>query len=164
MQARIRQTCLFAAVALGLVIVLAGTALAQANTSGIGTWKVNIAKSQYAAGTAPKSATFTVEAAGAGVKVVVDLVTADGTAAHWGFTANYDGKDNPITGNNVNADVVALTRVDASTVKVIYKKSGKALGTQKNAVSSDGKTLTISVTSTNAEGKAVSTVRVYDKQ
>ena len=164
MQASIRQTCLFAVIAVGLVVALAGTAFAQPSNSTFGTWKVNLAKSQYAAGTAPKSATFTVEAAGAGFKVVVDSVAADGTAAHWGFTANYDGKDNPITGNCPYGDVAASTRVDANTTKNIYKKGGTVTVSQTHVVSSDGKTDTITNTTTNAEGKAVSTVRVYDKQ
>ena len=164
MQARMRQTCLFAVVALGLVVVLPGTALAQSSSSNLGTWKLNVAKSKITADMAPKSNTFTVEAAGAGVKVTVDTVAADGTVGHWGFTGNYDGKDNSITGNSPYGDVVAATRVDANTVRVIYKKSGKALAPQTNVVSSDGKTTTITVTTTNAEGKAVSTVRVYDKQ
>ena len=99
MQARIRQTCLFAAVALGLVVVLAGTALAQSGNTSIGTWKLNIAKSTFAAGTTPKSGAFTVAAAGADVKVTVDWVAATGTVSHYGFTVRYDGKDYPITGN-----------------------------------------------------------------
>ena len=164
MQARIRQTCLFAVVALGLVVVFAGTTLAQPGNSSIGTWNVNLAKSKYAAGTAPKSGTFTVEAAGAGFKVTVDSVTADGTVAHWAYSANYDGKDNPITGNSPYGDVVAATRVDANTVRAIYKKGGTVTVTQIHVVSSDGKTDTITNTSTNAEGKTVSSVRVYDKQ
>ncbi|MEI6670182.1 MAG: hypothetical protein WCP29_18710 [Acidobacteriota bacterium] len=69
MQARVRQACLFAAVALGLVVALAGTALAQPSDSSIGTWKVNATKSTYAAGTAPKSVTTKHEVAGAGVGV-----------------------------------------------------------------------------------------------
>jgi hypothetical protein len=164
MQARIRQTCLFAVVALGLVVVLAGTTLAQPGNSNLGTWKLNLAKSAYAAGTAPKSASFIVVAAGAGIKVTVDSVAADGTVAHWGFTANYDGKDNPITGNSPYGDSVASTRIDANTTQNIYKKGGTITVTQKHVASSDGKTDTITNTSTNAEGKTVTTVRVYDKQ
>ena len=165
MQARIRQACLFAVVALGLVVVLAGTALAQSSTpTNIGTWKIDLAKAKYAAGTAPKSATFTVAAAGAGIKVTVDSVGADGTVSHWGYTANYDGKDNPITGNCLYGDVVAATRVDASTIKLIYKKGGTVTVTQTFAVSSDGKTGTVTGAGTNAAGQTVSSVAVYDKQ
>lgn len=164
MQASIRQTCLFAAVALGLVVVLAGTTLAQSGGSNLGTWKINLATSKYAAGKAPKSAAFTVAAAGAGIKVTVDSVGADDTVSRWGYTANYDGKDNPITGNCLYGDVVAATRVDASTIKIIYKKGGTVTVTQTFAVSSDGKTGTVTGTGTNAAGQTVSSVAVYDKQ
>jgi hypothetical protein len=166
MQARTRQTCLFAVVALGLVVVLAGTTLAQSSTSNIGTWKLNVAKTKASAGSAAasKSATFTVEAAGAGAKVSVDSVSADDTVRHWAYSANDDGKDNPITGNSPYGDVVAITRVDASTTRNVYKKSGKVTITQNAVVSTDGKTMTITVTGTNALGQTVNAVAVYDKQ
>jgi hypothetical protein len=164
MQAKIRQTCLFAVVALGLVVVLAGTTFAQSSDPRLGTWKLNLAESTYAAGTAPKSVTFTSEAAGAGVKVTVDAVGADGTVERWVYTANYDGKDFPIVGNNSQADTGARTRVDANTVRTIYKKGGKVTVTQTSVVSSDGKTISITSTSTNAQGQTVNTVAVYDKQ
>ena len=99
MQARTRQTCLFPVVALGLVVVLAGAALAQSSDPRLGTWKLNLAKSTYAAGTAPKSVTYTAEAAGAGINVTGEAVGADGAVKHSRFTANYDGKDFPIVGS-----------------------------------------------------------------
>ena len=164
MQARIRQTCLFAVVALGLVVVLAGTALAQSSDPRLGTWKLNLAKSTYAAGTAPKSVTFTSEAAGAGIKSTVDVVAADGTVQHWVVTTNYDGKDTPLVGTNVQDETVARTRVDANTVKMVYKKAGKVISTQSSVVSKDGKTITITSTGTDAKGQTVKSVAVYDKQ
>jgi hypothetical protein len=36
----------------------------------------------------------------------------------------------PVTGNNLDADTIARTRVDANTVKSILKKSGKVTTTQ----------------------------------
>jgi hypothetical protein len=164
MQARTRQTCLFAVVALGLVVVLAGTALAQPGSSNLGTWKLNLAKSTFAPGTAPKSATFTNVAAGAGVKTTSDSVAADGTAIHSEYTVIYDGKDNPITGNSRNGDVAAGTRIDANTVRFIYKKDGKVTITQTGVVSSDRKTYTITAKGTNTLGQTVNTVAVYEKQ
>ena len=164
MQARIRQTCLFTVVALGLVVVFAGTTFAQPGSSNLGTWKINLAKSKYAAGKAPSSSAFTVVAAGAGIKVTVDSVGADGTVSHWGYTANYDGKDNPITGNCLYGDVLAATRVDANTIRVIYKKGGTVTVTQTFVVSSDGKTGTVTGTGTNAAGQTVNSVTAYDKQ
>ena len=95
MQARMRQMYLFAAVAVALVVVLGGTALAQSTNSEVGIWKLNVAKSKFSLGTALNSGTTQIEAAGAGVKVTVDTVGADGTVRYWEYTANYDGKDNP---------------------------------------------------------------------
>jgi len=164
MQARIRQTCLCAIVALGLVVVLAGTAFAQPGSSNLGTWKLNLAKSTYAAGTAPKSSTLTIEAAGAGFKVTVDAVAADGTVQRWGFIGTYDGKDYPITGNSPYGDVVAATRIDAHTTRNVYKKGGAVNFTNTAVVASDGKTMTFTGASKNAAGQTVNNVRVYDKQ
>jgi len=164
MQARTRQTCLFAVVALGLVAVLAGTILAQPSDSSIGTWKINPAKSRYAAGTAPKSVTTKHEAAGAGVKSTVDSVDADGTVRHWTYASNYDGKDSPITGNCPYGDSIARTRVDANTTRAVYKNGGTATANQTSVVSGDGKSRTVTTTGTNAKGKAVNSVVVYDKQ
>ena len=164
MQAGLRRSCLLAVVALGLVVVLAGTALAQPGSSNIGTWKLNLAKSTFAPGTAPKSGTFTNVAAGAGIKTTSDSVAADGTAIHSEYTVIYDGKDNPITGNGRNGDVAAGTRIDANTVKFIYKKGGKVTITQTGVVSGDRKTYTITAKGTNTLGQTINTVAVYDKQ
>jgi hypothetical protein len=161
MQARMRQAYRLAVVVVASVVVFGGTALAQTN---IGTWKLNVAKSKYNAGTAPKSSIFTSVAAGAGVKITLDSVAADGTASHSVYTAKYDGKDNPIVGSNASGDIIARTRVDANTTKSIYKKGGKVTVTQTAVVSSDGKTMTITAKGTNAAGQPVDSVTVYDKQ
>ncbi len=166
MPARTRQTCLLMAIALGLVIVVAPavTTSAQSVDPSIGTWKVNLAKSTYAAGTPPKSVTTKHEVAGAGVKSTVDSVDADGTVRHWTYSSNYDGKDNPVTGNCPYGDSISRTRVDANTTKAIYKNGGTVTAAQTSVVSSDGKSRTVTTTGTNAKGQAVNSVVVYDRQ
>jgi hypothetical protein len=164
MQTRMTRACLSAAFAGVLTAVFAGTVVAQAADPQVGDWKLNIAKSKYSPGPPPKSATTKIEAAGAGTKVVVDQVQSDGTVRHWEFTANYDGKDSPVTGNNPDADMVARTRVNANTVKTVSKKNGKVTTSQTSEVSSDGKTRTVKTTGTNAAGQAVNNVAVYDRQ
>ena len=128
------------------------------------TWKLNVAKSKYSPGPAPKSATTKIEAAGAGTKVIADQVAADGTTRHWEVTANYDGKDNPVTGNNPDADMVARTRVNANTVQAVNKKGGKVTTTQTSTVSADGKTRTVTTKGVNAAGQTVNNVAVYERQ
>ena len=148
---------------IGLSFVLIGAAFAQSDSQ-VGVWKLNLAKSKYSPGPAPKSGTSRIEAAGAGTKVVVDQTMADGSTRHWEFTANYDGKDSPVTGNNPDADMVARTRVNANSVQMVSKKGGKVTTTQTSKVSSDGKTRTVTTKGVNASGQQVNNVAVYDKQ
>ena len=146
-----------AAVVVGLA---SAPALAQSNPL-VGTWKLNAAKSK---GTTFKSGGTKVEAAGDGVKFTVDLVGADGSATHWAFTANYDGKDNPVTGKNPYGDTVALTRVDAKTTRITVKQGGKVTVTQTIVVSDDGKTRTTTTKGTDAKGQPIDAVSFYEKQ
>jgi len=98
-QARSRQRDLLAVVAVTLVVVLAGMTLAQSSTpTNIGTWKLNFAKSRALSadnGPASVSSTITNEAAGAGVRCTVAVVSAaEGTLSRFEFSGKYDGKDN----------------------------------------------------------------------
>ena len=148
---------------LGLSSLLVSPALAQGDPQ-VGVWKLNVAKSKYTPGPVPKSGTTRIEAAGSGTKVIVDQVLADGTSLHWEFTAGYDGKDSPITGNNPNADTVSRTRTNATTVQTIQKKGGKVVATQTSEVSADGKTRTVSTKGVDGKGAPMSNVAVYEKQ
>jgi len=164
MQTGLKRTCPSVTAVVLLTTALAGALVAQAADPQIGSWKLNVAKSTFSPGPAPQSATTEIEAAGAGAKLVVDQTVADGKTRHWEFTANYDGKDVPITGNNPDADTVARTRVNANTVETISKKAGKVVITQQSTVSADGKTRTVTTKGVNADGKPVNNVAVYEKQ
>lgn len=163
MRSTFQRVYLFGLIAISL-IGLASAALAQSTNPHVGTWKINLAKSKYSPGPAPKSATTKIVAAGQGVTATIDSVDGDGTVRHYTYTANYDGKDAKITGNNANADTTALTRVNATTVRSINKKAGKITVTQTAVVSADGKTRTVTTTGTNAQGQKVNNVAVYDRQ
>ena len=146
------------AVALG-VVASGGTALAQS----VGTWKLNLEKSKYSQGQAPKSSTLVYEPAGAGIKVTVDQMPADGPAIHYAYSANYDGTDVAVAGSP-NGDTAARTRVNATTTKLVNKKEGQIVSTMTLVDSADGKTLTVTTTGKNARGQNIDSVAVYDKQ
>jgi len=148
---------------LGLAAVIVVPVLAQADPQ-VGVWKLNVAKSKYSPGPVPTSATTTIEAAGKGTKVSVDQTMPDGSKRQWSVTADYDGKDTPVVGNNPDADTIARTRVNASTVRTVSKKGGKVTTTQTSAVSADGKTRTVTTKGVNAKGQAVNNVAIYDRQ
>ena len=160
MQKIMRQASLFTAVAITLTVALGGTAFAQSGNPLLGNWKLNVAKSKGPF----KSGSTKIEAAGAGVKLTVDLVGVDGTVSHWVITANYDGKDNPVMGSSPYGDVAAFTRIDANTTRIISKQGGKVTVTQTIVVSGDGKTRTITTKGTDAKGQTVDTIAFYDKQ
>src|SRR5215475_6618363 len=90
----------------------------------IGTWKLNLAKSKFSPGPPPKSQTVTYEAIGQGVKITVKGTDAEGKPIDIQSTANYDGKDYPVTGDP-NVDMIALKRIDQHTVEFARKKGGK---------------------------------------
>lgn len=130
----------------------------------MGTWKLNHAKSKYNPGPPPKNQTYKFEPSGTnGVKFTAEGVAAGGNRIHREYTASYDGKDYPVTGNP-DADSVSLKRVDAYTVEGTQKLNGKLVRTFRRAVSKDGKTLTVTEKGTNAQGQAYDNVVVYDRQ
>ena len=125
---------------------------------------MNVGESTFSpADVLPKSDTATIEAVGAGHKITVDQVAADGRITHWEYTANYDGKDYPITGHP-NNDTVALTRINARTLQSVFKKAGRVTATQMAVVSSDGKTLTRTTKGLNAAGEPVDRATVFQRQ
>ena len=148
----------------GGVLVLAVLATAQPTDPFVGTWRLNLAKSKYSPGPPPKSVTATYEAAGSGYKISVKTEPASGPTGEWSYTTGLDGKDSPVTGNNPNADTMAVKRIDAHTLETVSKKGGKVTITAQNVVSADGKTRTNTQTGTDATGQKVYNVLVFEKQ
>jgi hypothetical protein len=162
MTTRTLKTCVIAAGVAFAGSIAGSIAAAQTADPIIGTWKLNVAKSKYDPGPAPKSATATFTVAGKGVKFVLEGVTGTGEKAQWSYTANEDGKDYPMTGNP-DADTISLKRIDARTVETTNKKAGKVTTTNRRTVSADGKTLTVTTTGTSSTGVKINNVQVFEK-
>ena len=146
------------------IVFLAGVRMAGQTTDPfVGTWKLNVAKSTFTPGPAPKSETIRVEAAGEGHKVTGETVLADGQTGRIEYVASNDGKDYPVQGSPTT-DAVSARRIDARTTELEYKKGGKTVRNLRARVSTDGKTLTLSVKGTNAQGQAVTNNALYEKQ
>ena len=146
------------------VFALAVLTSAQSKDPFVGTWRLNTATSKYPPGPVPKSTTSTYEAAGKGYKVSVRVEPATGAVQQYSYTTNLDGADSPITGNNPNADTIAVKRIDATTLETVNKKGGKVTTTQRNVVAADGKTRTVTTTGIDAQGQKVNNVGVFEKQ
>ena len=147
------------------VVLAAGLSIlsAQGADPRVGSWQLNVAKSKYTPGPAPKSQTLKIEAAGKGEKVTSETVSATGDKTTSEYTADYDGKPHPLKGS-ATADMVTLTRVDSHTTERVDTKGGKTTMTYNRVVSKDGKTMTVTTKGTNAQGQATSNVVVFEKQ
>jgi hypothetical protein len=150
--------------ALGLTLALSffGAALCFAEDPQMGTWKLNEAKSKLTPGTA-KIEMVVIEAAGDNVKVTVDGTDRDGKPMHNEWTGKFDGKDYPVTGNP-DADMRSYKKIDDRTLEVTVKKDGKVTANGRLVVSADGKSRTVTVSGTDAEGKKFKNAVMYDKQ
>ena len=131
---------------------------AQAPNPRFGKWKL---KSDAPA---PSSNVMTYEPSGAkGMKITIDAVNREGVKSQWYYTTNFDGKDEPVTGNP-GTDTGAVRIVNDRVNEIIYKKDGKVSQVLTNVLSPDGSTIGIIYMRMNAEGKTTNvTFATYEK-
>jgi len=157
-----RKSLLVGALVVGAVMVFSSSVLLAAD-NWVGTWKLNVEKSTYSPGPAPKSLTLKYEASQGVIKLTSDGVTADGKPTHGTYSSKFDGKDVPWEGNP-DADTSAPKKTDDNSFENVWKKGGKVTFTVRAVVSKDGKTYTVSQAGKNAKGEAVNIVAVYERQ
>jgi hypothetical protein len=150
---------------LAIVASISGVAIAEAGAPDpvIGTWQLNVSKSTFTPGPAPKSETRTYSQSGQSITLVIKRVGADGKEMTSQTTYQLDGKDYPWTGNP-DADTGSVKQVDSNTAKFTQKKAGKVASTGTRTVSKDGKILTLKSKGTTAKGEEFENVVVFDKQ
>jgi hypothetical protein len=129
----------------------------------VGTWALNLSKSKFNPGPAPKSLTRTYAQGADGTTLSLSGVAADGSSISGQSTFKYDGRDYAYTGSP-NWDTLSLKRVNASTVKSSLKKAGKVVGSTTRTISAHGKLLTLKTKATTAKGDSYDEVAVYDRQ
>src|SRR5712692_687924 len=92
----------------------AGLVLAQGNPF-VGSWKLDVAKSKFDPGPAPKSQTRKWDASG---KVSIEGINAAGKSMAYGYTINGDGKDYPTMGPIPNgAQTLSTKKISANKVE-----------------------------------------------
>jgi len=148
-------------IALTISLVFVSVAFGFQNSPQMGTWKLNEAKSKFAG--KARNHTVVYEASGDQTKVTVDGVDENGTAVHNEWTGKFDGKDYPVTGD-ATSDTRSYRMVNQNTLTLTGKKNGTETLSGRIVVSADGKTRTVTTTATDAQGKKVTNVAVYDKQ
>src|ERR1700679_1791822 len=92
-------------------IIAIGTGTALAADAVVGTWKLNLAKSTFSPGPAPKSQTRVYSESAQGTTVIVKTTAADGKDSSTTLTYKEDGKPYSASGSP-DFDMVSVTRVD----------------------------------------------------
>lgn len=119
------------------IVLLCEAGGAQNSNPRYGKWKL---KSNAPA---PVSNIMTYAPSGAhGMKITIDAVNKDGVKSQWFYTTNFDGKDEPITGNP-GADTGSVKIINPAINEIVYKKDGKIAQVLTNVLSPDGNTLGI---------------------
>jgi len=157
-----RTRTMFVANVIG-VLTVTFALLAQSSGPWFGTWKVNLAKSKFNPGPAPKSQTAKLEPWEGGFKNTTNTVTGTGEVRRIEYTGKFDGKDNVVRGNP-DVDTNTYTLIDDHTYQVVPKKNGKATVTSRIAISADGKTRTQTQTGKDVKGQTVNNTIVFDRQ
>jgi hypothetical protein len=151
-----------------VVTTLATTAAAQSkNDPSIGTWKLNVPKSTFTPGPPIKGDTRSYEVNDDGWLIVqTETIQPDGTHTGVRFAAKFDGKAYPQIGRFAPT-VTLITYEPVNTLTLKYTQrdtSGKIVSTNTRTVSANGKTMTIEQRSTDANGRPVVNVELFERQ
>ena len=153
------------ALALAALAIVALQSSAVAADPFVGTYKLNAAKSASSGGQVPPELTLTISEEKDHLLIETSGKTATGSA----ITA--DVLVLPKSGGTVKApdgtsayDSTVVSRTNANTIDVVALQKGKERTRVKFALSRDGKTLTRSFTSTNAQGKPVTGTSVLERK
>jgi hypothetical protein len=147
---------------LSLALCLIGVVVGFAQGPLMGTWKLNEAKSKLAPGVA-KNSTVVYQDEGDKVTVTIDGLDGDSKPVHTVWSGKFDGKEYPVTGDP-NSDARSVTKINDQTFGFNVKKGGKSTAQGRIVVSPDGKSRTVTTTGTDANGKKISGISVYEKQ
>jgi hypothetical protein len=151
-------------IVLCMLATSAPVALAQDDTH-VGVWQLNLAKSSFNPGPPPKRQTLWYKAEAGQLTALLQGLDAEGRPINpdvGNLAIYFDGKDHPTMRPGYDSSV--WTRLSPRKYVVYRKKNGKVVLTSTNVVSDDGKTMTITTTGTDENGRPVNNITVYDRQ
>jgi hypothetical protein len=137
--------------------------VARAGDPVVGTWVLNLGKSQFSPGPAPQEEVRTYMTQGGGIKVTVITTGADGRSTTVNISANYDGKDYPVTGA-ADYDAIELKKVNEFVSAANLLHGSKVIASSRREVSEDGRTMTITYNTSAEQERQIHNRAVYNKQ
>lgn len=151
------------ALALALALV-AFSYPASAADPFVGKYKLNPVKSATSGGQVPPDLTLTISEDAGNLLITTSGKTADGSpiSADVLVVPKAGGTIKAPVGQR-NYDSTIISRKDPNTIDMLAVQKGKERTRVKLALSRDGKTLTRSFTSTNAQGRPVNGTSVLER-
>jgi hypothetical protein len=129
----------------------------------LGTWKLNLAKSKYVPGPAPRSQTRTYQKKGDEIFVSIETVDSQGhQQPRIEFPERYDGKEYPVKGSAIG-DALTLKRINNYLAEATMTHGGALVAVTRRIITDNGKTLMLIYREISTE-HPVDNVIVYDRQ
>src|SRR6516164_5721244 len=147
------------------VAVFALPLWAQTDNPLVGTWNVDIFKSDYLTGQPPVRRVIMFEPVGDSLHFTQETTNQGFNTSETikvEYTAKIDGKDYPIM--NSGLDTVALKKIDATTYERIGKIKGMQTETATMKLSNRNRTMTITTRGTTDAGAEYARTEVFSKQ
>lgn len=149
------------------LIISASTVLSSSAADSdpvMGVWLYKPAQSQYSdAAQALERAFAKYEPDGnSGIRFSSEIHRKDGSVIRRTWTANTDGTDHPVEGDEA-FDAVAVRRINTRAFFFLYKKAGRIVSAQVRDVSADGRTMTLTQLGVNASGATTNNVVIFER-
>ena len=152
-----KSICLFAMFAFAMTLFAADPF--------VGTWKMDPSKSKHTGDAPnPKDVTLIIEEQGENYRVIANGTNADGSPLSVKYTVPMKGGAAQVEDGGGVFDAITAKRIGANQRENTYTKGGKDAGTRRFVVSGDGKAMTMTFKGTDAQGNAVTSEQVLEKQ
>ena len=126
----------------------------------VGIWELNVAKSKPDPSSPPVQ-TQTVRYVIDGSILKASLTTDGNPSAH---PTRYDGQEHEYGGTSGLRPTHIVPTAKGSTLETVFKRDGMKVGTRKNTLSADGRTMTVVSEGTKPDGTKYRSVLVFEKQ
>ena len=127
----------------------------------IGTWQLNVTKSNYVPGPGPVSETRTYKRGPNGVEGAIERRFADGRSERIEYVAEFD-RVYPVSGTDAY-DHILLKRLDERTAQAVLSHAGRVYGVARRVVAPSGTRMTITLNRETSSGSKVINTAVYEK-
>ncbi len=143
-----------------IAIMTCALALTAADNPFVGTWERNASKSKPDP-SAVKVQKHTVTYSMNG-NVLMAVVTSDGTQG--APPTMYDGQEHDVTSTSSLSYTRSIATANGNTLETLFKRDGKTVGTRKNTLSPDARTMTVTQNGTKPDGGKYHSIVIYDKR